>query len=267
MTLTAVFTITLSLLILGCFYIVIGNFNHFADMAKGVLELRVYLTDDADPVDLQTKILAVPGVKSVRFVAKEDGARWLEKNLGVKGLFVSNDNPLPDMITLKLKDSAKVKELVDQIRNMAGVTEIEYGKSFVEAMLVVLKVIWIVGTGLTIIIALVVLYIIINTIRLTVFARRKEIEIMKLVGATDWFIRWPFLLEGIFLGLGAALISIVFLSKGYHFLETYIRQLAPFIPLLGERMINRGLFWLIPGAGLVFGAIGSMLSLKRFLRV
>lgn len=267
MSLTAVFTITLSLLILGCFYIVIGNFNHFADMAKGVLELRVYLAADADPVELQTEILRVPGVKTVRFVAKEDGARWLEKNLGVKGLFVSNDNPLPDMITLKLKDDAKVKDLVNQIKTLSGVTEIEYGKSFVEAMLVVLKIIWIVGSGLTIIIALVVLYIIINTIRLTVFARRKEIEIMKLVGATDWFIRWPFLLEGIFLGLGAALISVIVLSKGYHFLEGYIRDLAPFIPLLGERMINRGLFWLMPGAGLVFGAIGSMMSIKKFLRV
>ena len=90
---------------------------------------------------------------------------------------------------------------------------------------------------------------------------------MKLVGATDWFIRWPFLLEGIFLGLGGALISVIFLSKSYHFLESYIRQLAPFIPLLGEKMINRGLFWLIPAVGLAFGAIGSTFSIKKFLKV
>ncbi|MGD9154367.1 MAG: FtsX-like permease family protein, partial [Bacillota bacterium] len=103
--------------------------------------------------------------------------------------------------------------------------------------------------------------------RLTVFARRKEIEIMKLVGATDWFIRWPFLLEGMMIGLGGALISVVFLSKGYHLLIQYIKQLAPFIPLLSERSVNNGMLTILAVAGFAFGAIGSMVSIKKFLRV
>jgi cell division transport system permease protein len=118
-----------------------------------------------------------------------------------------------------------------------------------------------------VIITLVVSYIITNTIRLTVFARRKEIEIMKLVGATDWFIRWPFMLEGIILGLGAAIIAVIILSKSYMFLGQYIKQLAPFIPLLSERTVNQGLVWFIPGAGFLFGLIGSVWSIKKFLRV
>jgi cell division transport system permease protein len=90
---------------------------------------------------------------------------------------------------------------------------------------------------------------------------------MKLVGATDWFIRWPFLLEGIMIGLGGALISVILLSKGYHLLNQYVRQLAPFIPLLAERTINSGMLTILAASGFAFGAIGSMVSIKKFLRV
>lgn len=267
MSLAAVITISLSLIILGCFYIVVTNFNHFAEMAKGVLELRVYLKDGVDPGPIQAQIVELDGVKNVRYVSREAGAKWLEKSLGVKDLFVTSDNPLPDMINIKMKDDVKVKRLVSQINQIQGVDEVEYGKTFVEAMLIVIRIIWVLGFSLVMVIGIVVLYIITNTIRLTVFARRKEIEIMKLVGATDWFIRWPFMLEGIILGLSGALISAIILSKGYHFLFKYIHQLAPFIPLLREAIISQKMFLLISAVGFAFGAIGSMMSIKKFLRV
>lgn len=267
MSLAAVTTITLSLIILGCFYIIVSNFTHFADLAKGVLELRVYLEEGADPVRLQSAMNELDGVKSVQFVSKEDGARWLEKQLGVKNLFVTADNPLPDMLDIKLKDDARIKALVAKVNALDGVDEVVYGKTFVEAMLVVVRLIWVFGLSLVIIIGLVVLYIITNTIRLTVLARWREIEIMKLVGATDWFIRWPFMLEGIILGAGGALVSIVLLSKGYHVLFAYIKRVAPFIPLLGEGTINYGLFWILTIVGMAFGAVGSTMSIKKFLRV
>lgn len=267
MSLAAVVTISLSLIILGCFYIVVTNFNHFAQMAKGVLELRVYLEDGVDPRPIQAQIIELEGVKSARYVSREAGAKWLERSLGVTELFVTSDNPLPDMINIKLEDDAKVKSLVNKVSSITGVDEIEYGKTFVEAMLIVVRIVWVLGFSLVVIIGIVVLYIITNTIRLTVFARRKEIEIMKLVGATDWFIRWPFMLEGIMLGLSGALVSAIILSKGYHFLFQYIHQLAPFIPLLSERAINQKMFLLITVVGFAFGAIGSTMSIKKFLRV
>jgi cell division transport system permease protein len=266
MTLTAIGTITLALIVLGSFYVVATNTQHFAEMAKGVLEIRAYLKEQANPVTLQNKILRMNGVKGVRYVSKQEGAKWLEKTLGVKDIFLTTDNPLPDMINIKLRDDANVKELAAQVSELPDVAELEYGQSFVESMLIIVQVITAVGIGLVIIIGIVVLYIIINTIRLTVFARRKEIEIMKLVGATDWFIRWPFLLEGIMIGLGGALISVILLSKSYHLLNQYVKQLAPFIPLLAERSINSGMLMLLSAAGFAFGAIGSFVSIKKFLR-
>jgi cell division transport system permease protein len=237
------------------------------DMAKSVLELRVYLKEDADPYVLQSKIIEYQGVKDIKYIPKEEGAKWLEKNLKVNDLFVATDNPLPNMISIKLRDDAKVKTLAQKVGLLDGVAEVEYGETFVEAMLIIIQIIWALGMTLAIIIGVVVLYIITNTIRITVFARRREIEIMKLVGATDWFIRWPFLIEGIILGLIGAIISLLILSKGYSLLIQYIKQLAPFIPLMPERLINRQLFVLIGSLGFFFGMLGSMMSLKKFLKV
>lgn len=267
MTIATILTVTLSLIVLGSFYIVIANSNYLMDMAKSVLELRVYLKEDADPYVLQSKIIEYQGVKDIKYIPKEEGAKWLEKNLKVNDLFVATDNPLPNMISIKLRDDAKVKTLAQKVGLLDGVAEVEYGETFVEAMLIIIQIIWALGMTLAIIIGVVVLYIITNTIRITVFARRREIEIMKLVGATDWFIRWPFLIEGIILGLIGAIISLLILSKGYSLLIQYIKQLAPFIPLMPERLINRQLFVLIGSLGFFFGMLGSMMSLKKFLKV
>ena len=267
MTLATIGTIILSLIVLGSFYIVIANTNFLMDMVKGVLELRVYLEDGADPYDLQSKIIEYQGVKDVTYIPKEKGAEWLEKNLGGKDLFKATDNPLPNMINIKLQDDAKVKTLAKKVEALEGIDEVEYGESFVEMMLIIVQIIWVLGISLVAIIGIVVLYIIVNTIRITVFARRKEIEIMKLVGATDWFIRWPFMIEGIMLGLIGSTVALLLLSKGYTLLIQYVKQLAPFIPLLAERVINRQMFVIMTTLGIFFGVLGSMVSLKKFLRV
>lgn len=267
MSFAAVITITLSLIILGCFFIVITNFTHFAEMAKGVLELKVYLKEGVDPEPLKAAINELKGVKGVKFVSKEEGAKWLEKSLGVKNLFVTSDNPLPDTLDIKLDTEVNVKKLVQRISTLEGVDEVAYGKTFVEAMIIIIQIIWILGISLVGIVALVVLYIIVNTIRLTVLTRWKEIEIMKLVGATDWFIRWPFILEGVFLGLSGTLISFLLLSKVYDVVYDYIRNIAPFIPLLSQKVINQNMFWIITVVGVSFGAIGSSMSIKKFLKV
>ena len=267
MSFAAILTVTLSLIILGCFYMVIANFTHFAELAKGVLELKVYLKENVDPLPLQVAISEFKGVKQVKFISREEGAKILEQSLGVKNLFVTIDNPLPDTLDVKLDHRVNINKLVKKINSMDGIDEVAYGKTFVEAMMIIIKIIWLLGIGLVVIIGLVVLYIIVNTIRLTVLSRWKEIEIMKLVGATDWFIRWPFMLEGIFIGLMGTLVSFILLAKLYDILFNYIKRVAPFIPILDERIINFGLFWIIAGVGIAFGAIGSTMSIKKFLKV
>lgn len=270
MALAALGTITISLLVLGCFYILVTNFSYIGRSARDVIEIKVFLAkDQTNYPQIYNKLMAVPGVAKVRFVSKEEGARMLEKVLGnKKDLFFSeDDNPLPDSFVVKLQDRADVEKIAEQITEIPGVDEVYYGKTFVDAMMILVHVILAVGIGLIILMILAVLYIVVNTIQLTVFARRKEIEIMKLVGATDWFIRWPFILEGIMLGLGGAIIAVLLLSKAYHFLYGEIRKVAAFIPLVAEARVNNGLILLLVVVGVLFGMVGSFLSVKRYLKV
>lgn len=270
MALAALGTITVALIVLGSFYILVTNFNHFGNQAKDVIEVKVFLEKNVeDYPTLYEKLSAVSGVTKVRFVSKAEGARSLEKVLGNrKDLFYNADeNPLPDSFVVKVDKNADIDQVVTAIQRLPGVHEVFYGKSFVEAMIVLVNVIWVVGIALIVLMVLAVLYIVINTIQLTVYARRKEIEIMKLVGATDWFIRWPFLLEGAMLGLAGAVVSILILSKTYHFLFREMRRVAAFVPLVAEGNVNNGLMVLMVVVGILFGAAGSLLSVKRYLRV
>ncbi|HEX2953069.1 MAG TPA: permease-like cell division protein FtsX, partial [Bacillota bacterium] len=270
MALAALGTITVSLLVLGSFYILAANFNHFGQMAKNVIEIKVFLREGFEeyPATYE-RIMKVDGVKNARFVPKGEGAKNLEKILGNKKnlFFNEGENPLPDSFVVRLDDKANIKHIVARIEQIQGVDEVFYGKNFVEAMLILVKVVGAIGIGLIILMTLAVLYIVVNTIQLTVYARRKEIEIMKLVGATDWFIRWPFILEGAMLGIGGGLLSVLILSKSYHFLFKELTRVASFLPMVTEVKINNGLIGLLLLVGLVFGASGSLLSVKRYLRV
>lgn len=270
MALAALGTITVSLLVLGSFYILATNFNHFGEMAKNVIEIKVFLKDGFEeyPTTYE-RIMRVDGVKNARFVSKSEGAKSLEKILGNKKnlFFDEGENPLPDSFIVRLEEKANIKRVVERIQRVQGVQEVFYGKSFVEAMLILVNVVKAIGVGLIILMTLAVLYIVVNTIQLTVYARRKEIEIMKLVGATDWFIRWPFILEGAMLGIGGGLLAVLVLSKTYHFLFKELARVASFLPMVTEVRVNNGLITLLLVVGLIFGASGSLLSVKRYLRV
>ena len=270
MALAALGTITIALLISGSFYILISNFSHFGTMAKDVIEVKVFLKDGVEDYPHIYNLLSeIDGVRKVRFVSRSEGAKNLERLLGNrKDLFFNEDeNPLPDGFEVKLKESADVKAVVEEIQQLPGVQEVFYGKTFVEAMLILARISVVVGVVLIVLMVFAVLYIVVNTIQLTVYARRKEIEIMKLVGATDWFIRWPFLLEGVMLGIVGATVSILILSKTYHFLFAKLRMVTPFIPMVAEVKINNGLMLILLAGGIVFGATGSLLSVKRYLRI
>lgn len=270
MALAAFMTITISLLIMGVFMILIANLTHLGERAKSEVQLRVLLDQQVTPEEamrLREQIdgYRADGVRKVTYVSKEQAAREMERAFDVSNLFSGfEDNPLPDALVVELARGANVDRLVDRINALPGVAEIVY-RDFIRTILVALQILWVVGIIIILVVSLGVLYIVVNTVRLTVFARRREIEIMKLVGATNWFVRWPFVLEGTILGLlGASLASII-LSKAYYFLYQSVSQL-PVIPLVPEPRINNLLLLLLFPAGVFFGVAGSVLSVKKFLR-
>ncbi len=268
MSLVAIGTITIALILFGGFYLITTNLHHFGQLALGRIEIRVFLADNVqNKPQIEEKLLAIPGVKKVEFVSKEEGARTLERMLGGGNLFIDGENPLPDSFNVHPAAGADLERIVAQARGIDGVDEIVYGQNFVKVLNIAVRVVWAAGLGFLFLVVLAVLYIVINTIQMTVYARRQEIEIMKLVGATDWFVRWPFLLEGILLGLGGAAISSLLLLEGYTFLYRKLREVSAVFTLLTRAEITPHLIGGFFLMGIFFGALGSLLSVKKYLNV
>jgi len=268
MSLTAMGTIAIALVLLGVFSLITTNLQYFGNLALGRIEIRAFLSESARNHELlKAEIQAIPGVQRVEFVSKEEGARWLEKALGNKGLFLDGENPLPNSFNIHPARGADVEKIAGQVRRVAGVDEVVYGRDFVRLLHLAVRLIWVLGFGLLFLVMLAVLYIVVNTIQMTVYARRKEIEIMKLVGATDWFIRWPFMLEGIILGIGGALIAVVIVLEAYAFLSNRLGQVSTVLSLLTRAEITPYVIGGFFGVGVLFGALGSLLSVKRYLGI
>lgn len=271
MSLASAGTVTVSLMILGAFFLFLVNFNHMAEEALENAKMRVVLSDDASFESIEqvrSWLLAHEGVGGIKFVSREEALRRLEDMTGKnEGLFTEDDaEVLPQSFDVVLVRDSKPDMLANGLKRLPAVSQVLYGRDFFRKMMVLVRLAWIGGIGILAVVAFAILFIITNTIRLTVFARRREIEIMGLVGASEWYIRWPFIFEGIVIGLSGALVSGLILSRGYYFLVKKLAVVAPFLHLLQHRQVNAYLTWALLGVGALFGLAGSAISIKRFLR-
>lgn len=266
MSLLAVGTITVALLIFGIFYLITANMSHLGELAKGRIEIRAFLgAKGVNRVKIEEKIASIPGVKEVRFVSKEEGVKTINRLLG-GDYFIDDENPLPDSFNIYPIDGMQAERVAQEVRRLPEIEEVVYGQNFVRFIRLVSRLIWGVGLALLFLIIMAVLYIVTNTIQLTVYARRTEIEIMKLVGATDWFVCWPFLLEGIYLGLFGAVISAILLVQGYTLICGKTKGVSVILPLLQKAQIAPHLLAYLLVMGVFFGAIGSLWSVKKHLK-
>ncbi|HBT49671.1 MAG TPA: ABC transporter permease, partial [Caldanaerobacter subterraneus] len=160
-----------------------------------------------------------------------------------------------------------IKDIADEIKGINGVDKVSYGQDVVEKLLGIIRIIRIVGLAIISILFVISIVIISNTIKLGVFARRREINIMKYIGATDWFIRWPFLIEGIVLGLLGALLSVGVLALMYGYTLDYVNSRLIVFNLLPLSDVIKDMALYFALLGSLIGAIGSGLSIKRFLNV
>ena len=268
MTLTAMGIITVGLFLFGLFFLVTANLRYFTDLAWSEMELRVFLKPTAtNQAAIGNQLSALPGVQNVTFIPKAEGAVALEKMFNNKHLFLDGENPLPDAFNLTLMKNVDPEALSRLVTTIPGVDEIVFGQDFVKFMEIAIRLVLIAGLILLFLTGLAVLYIVVNTIQLTVYSRRKEIEIMKLVGATDSFVRWPFLLEGMILGLLGAGLALLLLNEGYAYLVYRLQHYRRFLPLLTGEDIKLILAVTLLSMGLFFGGFGSHISLKRYLKV
>jgi len=273
MTVASVGTVAVSLFIFGMFLILAMNMNKMVASLESQVQISVYLKDDlskGDRKDIETDIRGMQGIATVKFVSRDEALQRFKERLGDQKFLLDalgDANPLPDAFEVTVTHPDMVRTAAEAIGNFKGVESAKYGQDVIQHLFDITRLIRIMGFTLMALLAGATLFIISNTIRLTVFARRKEIAIMKYVGATDWFIRWPFLLEGMVLGFLGGVIAVVLLNSVYSAIVVKVYSTLAFFPLIQEYPFLIYVTLLILVSGMCIGALGSTISLKRFLRV
>lgn len=274
MSLASVFSITAMLLILGVFFAFIVNINVAMEAAKQDYDtVQIYLLDETDlrSSDEMIKILnGMPEVLEAKYITKEDALNSWKSQWGDSGYLLESlsKNPLPNSIEINVADLEGADVVVAKAKSFAGVEDILYYKETVEKLIVITSSIQIATLVMMLFLVIVSIVVVSNTIKLTVQARGREIEIMKYVGATNWFIRGPFLLEGMFIGLISSGVSCGIVALLYNKVVELVGAdllLIIGIPMVPVQFLSLNLAVIFVALGVSIGASGSIVSMRRYL--
>lgn len=277
MTLASAGVTFVTLLVLGVFIIFNSNLEVMIEDLKSQVEVIAYVDLEAEEEDIdliKTELITVKGIKELRFVSQEDALARLREMLGeyedITAGFEER-NPLPASFEVILEDPEQVSQVAERIEQIPYVESVQYGQEFVEKLFAATNMVQWIGLSFMAIMFVMAVFLIANTIKLTVYARRREITIMKFVGATDWFVRWPFIVEGLLLGTIGTALALLALYYGYGYaleaLYYNIPEAMLSIRFLALQEIFPTLVKYLAVLGLSLGAIGSGISLGRFLKV
>ena len=273
MTFASIGTVAVALFVLGVFLILVMNMNKMASSLESQVQISVYISDnlpEAGRKEIERMTRDMKSVSAVEYVPREVALKKLQERLGENKKILDalgESNPLPNSFLVTLKSAEDVKKTAALIADLYGVEEVKYGQDVAANLFELTHLIRFFGLILMTLLLFATVFIISNTIRLTVFARRKEIAIMKYVGATDWFIRWPFILEGVGLGFIGGGVSALVLRNFYSAMVAKVYESLTFFPMVEQYPFMNYLTIALIGAGIFIGILGSTVSLKRFMEV
>ena len=274
LSIAAMITVLITFFIFGTFILIGLNFNKAMEDVASKLEIKVYLDNDIKLIDqreIELKLNELDGVKEVIYESKEEAfinlKDMLKDNQGLLEGYDLEDNPLPSSFIVKLEDPEFATAIGDAVRDMAGVEDISNQQEMIDTISSFVDGIKIAGLILFVVFIGVSIFLITNTTKITVYSRRKEVGIMKYVGATDWFIRWPFIIEGMIIGIIGSLLSTLLLYLLYRWIFGYIISNVFLVTLVLPGFVLGTLTWIFVLGGTVIGAFGSILALRKFLDV
>jgi cell division transport system permease protein len=250
--------------------------NFVADTTTKFDEIQVFLLDDAtdDQLDnIEEEVAKNKGVVSILYESKDQALETFKEEWGEDAYLLDGlekDNPLPNSYVIKLEGIEFAENVVNSIKGLDGVEEVKYDKDVINKLVTFADYIRLGGIVLIAILVFVSVFIISNTIKLTVTSRRREINIMKYVGATNNYIRGPFIIEGVLLGLVGAVVSILIVYFGYEYFFGLVNEglYSLFsVLLVTPKVIFTDIAIIFSAIGMGIGALGSIVSLKRFLNV
>lgn len=272
-TFIAVTTVALSMIVLGSFITLAVNISNIISQVEQKVEITVWLLDTAsseDVFDLENKVRRMEEVQTVKYVSKDEALERFRDQLKSQPdlLTALEGNPLPASLEIRLKDPKKVGVVAEKLKSHQSIIDsIRYGQQFVKRLFAATRILRWIGTIFISILCIASLVVIANTIRLAIFARRTEISIMKLVGATNWFIRWPFVLEGVIQGLlGAGIAIFLFFIMNRYVFEAVtltFKFLNTGKPVISVAQVSSYILL----AGVIIGAVGSMFAIRRHLKI
>ncbi len=275
MTFAAIFTIAISLFLCVAFWLLIQNIDANATQIESEVQIIAYIKDgvtDEDLAQAKTAIQAMPGFAGLSFISKKDGLAQLapEFNLSSEDELLETlggVNPLPNSYSIQAQTPEDVASLAQKVEQLEIIESVRYGEGTVDKLFTFTDTMRLAGVVVMVLLAVAAIMLVAMTTRLTVYARRKEIMVMKWVGATNWFIRWPFLLEGVVLGLIGSGLALILALTGYTQVIDYLSQTIPFVFFLELGHLWAPLTLYTLGAGVLMGAVGSIISMAKFLNV
>lgn len=267
-------TVSICVFILGLAILLFMNSGELIEKLESDVEIVAFLEDGLtlrERDQLEDRLKKYPGVLSVTYVPRDKALASLENKLG-RGDYdlletLEGNNPLPDSFRIKGENPREVAQLASALGKMQGIAKLRYGQEVVRQLFAATRWIRILSIFIVVFLSMAAVFLVATTIRLTIFSRRKEIYIMKLVGATNRFIRAPFFLEGVALAASGTLFAITCLFFGYHYLVENVQPALAFLPLITDNRVLLNLFLSLAGAGVGLGIIGTFISVNKFLDV
>lgn len=280
MSFASVGVLTVCLIITGVAGLFTANMNSLMIYLRSQNEVVVYLDENLDETGLasvDSALRSISGLKEVAYVSKDEALDLMRESMGDKGelfdVFEGEENPFLANYKVVLQDVGQMEEIVPQLESISGVVDVNVPTGLSDLVVNIHKAVTVISVGLVVVLGFVSIVVISNTIRLTVFARRKEINIMKYVGATNGFIRLPFFVEGIAVGLIAGVISSAIVLGGYQLLLIYCVDFPAFWgSILNDVLLGMNqIWWKVLIAFLAFGSligsVGTATSIRKYLHV
>lgn len=273
-SIAAAATVAATLFIFGVFVLTLLNVKQGILEVESKVEAKVILKDSITMTqqrDLEKKIKEVDGVVDVSYESKAQAMEKFKKQLGeqnkslVEGL--DKDNPMPNSYIIKVQKPEIVSEVVNHIKGSEGIESIKDAREVIEKLMSITRTLKWVGSVIFVVLIGVSLFLIGNTIKITVYSRRREIGIMKYIGATDWFIRWPFIIEGIIIGIIGAMVADAILYYVYRIAYVKLSTGLIIMQLIEPQYVLTNILGLFIIIGAFIGSLGSILSIRKFLAV
>lgn len=273
MSVASILTVACCLFLFGVFLLFTVNVNYLGDQIQAQCEIQAFMDidiSDADAQKVYDEISKLDNVKQAVFETKAQAMENYKEQLGgdavaLEGL--EEDNFLRNSVKITLNDLSQANVLVEKLKTIPGVDDVKNRQDIMDSVLRVTNYIKNTSLVIMIILTVVALFIISNTIKLSVNARANEIHIMKYVGATDWFIRWPFVIEGIIVGIVGGILALLVLFAGYGQLYNSLKDFFDIFKLYSFGQIGFMLCGLVMLFGIFMGSVGSIIAIRRHLRV